>query len=92
MNVQLPLSQLVDHLGMPDCILPNPTPDPSHQTVIFWERYGVSIGAVLTADAAPLNLNATTLALWLRDTQPGDCTLPGALAWRGFAPAWYYGG
>jgi len=90
LNALIPVERIVDQLGTPDCIVPNTTGDPQRVTVVFWTRSQVSIGAVLGADRQALNLNANTLALWLRAGEPDDCFLRGALPWHGFAPAWNY--
>ncbi len=89
-NVILPLAQMVESLGTPDCILPNNSSQADQVSVIFWEREGVSIGAVLPADEPVVDLSSQTLALWVRNVQPEDCALRGAVAWRGFAPIWDY--
>ncbi len=92
-NGSLPVGEMVAELGSPDCILPNTQGDPDRLTVIFWERSGVSIGALIAPDQRTINLNADALALWLRAIAPGDdCSLWGALPWRGFAPLWRYTG
>jgi hypothetical protein len=91
-NVLLPVEAVMAELGTPDCILPNADGEPDHLTVIFWERDLVSIGAVLSPDKHTVNLSANTMALWLRAATPGDCSLRGALPWRGFAPLWDYRG
>ena len=91
LNAKLPVEQVIAQLGTPDCILGKTTESPEQMTVIFWERGVVSIGAVLDSQGSTLNLSANVLALWLRAVNPPDCSLRGALAWRGFAPLWAYG-
>ncbi|MFN8448196.1 MAG: hypothetical protein U0521_06310 [Anaerolineae bacterium] len=91
-NVILPVASVLEELGTPDCILPNTQGDPARMTVIFWERGNVSIGAVLSPNWHTIDLNADSLALWLRVATPGDCSLRGALPWQGFAPLWAYSG
>jgi hypothetical protein len=89
-NVVLPVQAVISELGTPDCILPNVYGEPDRLTVIFWERGQVSIGAVLSPAEHTVSLSADTMALWLRVTVPGDCSLRGAQPWRGFAPLWDY--
>jgi len=90
LDLLLPVGELIEHLGAPDCILSGAGSDAQADTVIFWERQGVSIGAVLAPDPQAINLSANALALWLRDVQPEDCALRGAIRWQGFAPLWDY--
>jgi hypothetical protein len=91
LNVLIPVENLIAQLGTPDCILPNSIGDPQRVTVIFWIRDEISIGAVLGVDQRVVDLRADTLALWVRAVAPDDCSLRGALPWRGFAPFWTYG-
>lgn len=90
LNVVLPLTALITELGTPDCILLSASGEPGHNTVIFWERGVVSIGAVLERNQRRININGDARALWLRIAVPGDCSLRGALPWQGFAPLWTY--
>ncbi len=45
LNVFLPLEQLINELGLPDCLLPEP--GSQNTTDVFWTRGAVSIAAVL---------------------------------------------
>lgn len=91
LNARLPVERMIDQLGAPDCILGRTSESPAQMTVIFWERGVVSIGAVLTTGETGVSLSSDVLAIWMRDVNPPDCSLRGALAWRGFAPLWAYG-
>ncbi|MEP7290255.1 MAG: hypothetical protein ABI835_00675 [Chloroflexota bacterium] len=90
LNVTLPLEQVITQLGTPDCLLANTTDAPGVPTRIFWERGIVSIAAVLGTDQDAIHPNASVFALWVRAVTPPDCSLRGALPWRGFAPLWAY--
>lgn len=91
LNARLPVDHVLDQLGAPDCILGRTTEGSTQTTVIFWERGVVSIGAVLSTLEKGVNLKAEVLSIWLRAVNPPDCSLRGAIAWRGFAPLWAYG-
>jgi hypothetical protein len=91
LNARLPVERMIDQLGAPDCILGRTSESPAQMTVIFWERGVVSVGAVLRAGEKSVNLKSDVLAIWLRAVNPSDCSLRGAVAWRGFAPLWSYG-
>ena len=88
-NVVLPLSQIIDQLGVPDCVLPSVN-DAGTQVTIFWQRGGISIGAVLSPGLTMIDPGTDTLALWLQSVQPSDCVRYSAPSWRGFAPIWNY--
>ncbi|MCC6801575.1 MAG: hypothetical protein IT319_01725 [Anaerolineae bacterium] len=90
LNAVLPLAAVITELGTPDCILLSTGGEPERSTVIFWERGEVSIAAVLERNQSLININGDARALWLRIAVPGDCSLRGALPWRGFAPLWTY--
>ena len=89
-NVVLPLAEIINELGTPNCLLPNTSSNVKSVMVIFWEREQVSIAAVLNPDAHGINPNADTFALWLNAVQANDCSRVGAVPWHGFAPLWDY--
>ena len=77
----LPLDHLLIQLGTPDCVLPGT----QRPTIIVWVRKMISIGVVLgigEKDFSPAN---RVSAIWLRSTNPDDCSTSGAKAWHGFA-------
>ena len=90
LNATLPIAQVIEQLGTPDCILPDRSSAAKDETVIFWVRGHISVEAVLSPDAQAVNLSADALALWLSAAATNDCSLRGALPWRGFAPMWAY--
>lgn len=87
LNAVLPLDQVLVQLGAPDCILAAAV---DRAPIIFWERGGVSVAAVLSTDANAYQPGASLFSLWLRVATPPDCTLRGARSWQGFAPLWVY--
>lgn len=90
LNAAVPLDHLLAQLGAPDCILLTPPDNPRRAPVLFWIRGDISIGAVLQALPTLVNLSSYAPALWLRSGDPDECTIRGAVPWRGFAPTWNY--
>jgi hypothetical protein len=82
----LPLDHLFVQLGTPDCVLPST----QRPTILVWVRKMVSIGAVMSIGESDFSPTNCISALWLRSTDPDDCSTSGAQAWHGFAPVANY--
>lgn len=89
LNVALPLAPVLEQLGAPDCLLSNHNPA-NLLVVLFWQREGISVAAVLDQTAPTQDVNGRLLALWLSAVEPNDCARQGAVPWHGFAPLWSY--
>jgi hypothetical protein len=89
LNVSVPLAPVVEQLGAPDCLLLNNNPA-NLQVVVFWQREGVSVAAVLDQTAPRVDVNGRLLALWLSAVEADNCKRQGAVRWHGFAPLWDY--
>jgi len=85
----VPLWYLLETLGTPDCVWVS---QGGAQALIsiFWERSLPSTGAYFPfAERAAWELDMP--ARFLQMSSTSSCATPGALPWRGFAPAWRYG-
>lgn len=84
LNIAQPVGQLVRRLGTPDCTWIEQA-DSTLRLVLYWEREGVSSGAMIDLGAHQrLAPETMTISLWMSATSSA-CDRAQARPWLGFA-------
>ncbi|MBC7810241.1 MAG: hypothetical protein H7175_03800 [Burkholderiales bacterium] len=89
-NAPVPMWYLMALLGPPDCVWIDALSSQEDIIGVYWERDGLSTGAILNFDKGAAWQPDTLMDSVWASTQVGFCDEVGALRWRGFAPFWRY--
>jgi hypothetical protein len=88
LNVVLPLHELMQTLGSPDCVRVLTSPSSPDWMMLYWTRGKLIVKTLLAANPwGRLEVDSTAQSL---EIGPEDGSCRSALHWQGFAPVWSY--
>ena len=98
LSLRVELIDLIERLGVPDCVWVDPNPAELETIVLYWSVDRVVIGATV---AEPLfqpptfsqwwnHFNVIGMVFSIDNPEAPLCSDPAVVGWHGFAPVWRY--